>query len=185
MLSALKGAWFRRAAVRRLGFSSHSRIYSYGDVTFADEGLQILTYARHSRPLRSEESLACHTYCDTGHPFIMVRGPVTLTPIAERLAVELSLLVFTTWVCRGWDLNNQPFAWKANALTHCATAAVRPSYEIVKLNGSRIVVDQLLNVSRFAAKFARFQRQQDSPKALTTISRNLILTPWLYLSIKC
>ena len=60
MLSALKGAWFRRAAVRPsfvcLGFSFHSRIYSYGDVTIADEGLQILTYARHSRPLSSEGS---------------------------------------------------------------------------------------------------------------------------------
>ena len=30
-----------------------------------------------------------------------LRGPVTLTPIAERLAVELSLPVFTTKVCRG------------------------------------------------------------------------------------
>ena len=36
------------------------------------KGLQILTYARHSWPLSSESSLACHTYCDTGHPFIMV-----------------------------------------------------------------------------------------------------------------
>ena len=30
-----------------------------------------------------------------------LRGPVTLTPIAERLAVELSLLVLKTWICRG------------------------------------------------------------------------------------
>ena len=29
-------------------------------------------------------------------------GPVTLTPIAERLAVELTLPVFTTYICRGW-----------------------------------------------------------------------------------
>ena len=36
------------------------------------KGLQILTYARHSWPLSSEGSLACLTYCDTGHPFIMV-----------------------------------------------------------------------------------------------------------------
>ena len=38
------------------------------------EGRQMLTYtrARHSWPLSSEGSLACHTYCDTGHPFIMV-----------------------------------------------------------------------------------------------------------------
>ena len=37
--------------------------------------LQILTYARHSWPLTwksSEGSLTCHTYCDKGHPFIMV-----------------------------------------------------------------------------------------------------------------
>ena len=33
------------------------------------------------------------------------RGPVTLTPIAERLAVELSLPVYTTQVFRGWDSN--------------------------------------------------------------------------------
>ena len=55
------------------GFSSHSRIFhSCGDVTITGEGLQILIYARHSRPLSSEGSLPCHTYYDTGHPFIMV-----------------------------------------------------------------------------------------------------------------
>ena len=47
-------------------------VVSYGDVTITDEGLQILTYARHLWPLSSEGSLACHTYCETGHPFIMV-----------------------------------------------------------------------------------------------------------------
>ena len=36
------------------------------------EGLHILSYARHSWPLNSGGSLACHTYCDTGRPFIMV-----------------------------------------------------------------------------------------------------------------
>ena len=55
------------------GLTSHSRIFhSYGDVTIAGEGLQILTYARHSWPLSSEDSLACHIYCDTDHPFLMV-----------------------------------------------------------------------------------------------------------------
>ena len=43
--------------------------HSYGDVTIAGEGLQSLTYARHQQPLSSEGSLACHVYCDTGHPF--------------------------------------------------------------------------------------------------------------------
>ena len=39
--------------------------------------LQNLTFARHLWPLSSEGSLACHTYFDTGHPFIMVipEGP--------------------------------------------------------------------------------------------------------------
>ena len=48
-------------------YSSHSTIFhSYGDVTIAGKELQILTYARHSWPLRSEGSLMCHTVCDTG-----------------------------------------------------------------------------------------------------------------------
>ena len=56
-----------------LSFLSHSRdFHTYGDVSITDEGLQILTFARHSWPLNSEGSLACHTYCDTAHPFIMV-----------------------------------------------------------------------------------------------------------------
>ena len=88
------------------GLSSQSRFFhSYGDVTIVCEGPQILTYARHSWPLTSEGYLAFHTCCDTGHPFIMVipegasvynghlRGPLTLTPIAGHLAVELSLPV--------------------------------------------------------------------------------------------
>ena len=32
--------------------------------SYAREGLQILTYARHSWPLSSEGFFACHTYCD-------------------------------------------------------------------------------------------------------------------------
>ena len=46
--------------------------------------------------------LTCHSYCDTDLPFYdgHLRGPVTLTPVAERLAKELSLPVFTTQVCR-------------------------------------------------------------------------------------
>ena len=53
--------------------SSHSKIFhSYWHVTIAGEGLIILTYARHFRPLSSEGFLTCHTHCDTGVPFIMV-----------------------------------------------------------------------------------------------------------------
>ena len=54
-------------------FLSQSRIFhSYGGVTIAGEGLQILTYARHSWPLSSEGSLTCHTHCNTGLLFILV-----------------------------------------------------------------------------------------------------------------
>ena len=60
----------------------------------------------------SPPCLACQTYCDTGHP---------LTPIAERVPVELSLPFFTTKVCRGWDSNSQPSACESNALTDCVT----------------------------------------------------------------
>ena len=57
-----------------------------------------------------------------------LRGPVTLIPIAECLAVELSLPVFTTWVCRCWDSDTQPSACGSNTLTHCATATVTAMY---------------------------------------------------------
>ena len=40
-----------------LGFSSHSKnFHSYGDVTIAEEGLQIFTYIRHLWSLSSEDS---------------------------------------------------------------------------------------------------------------------------------
>ena len=48
---------------------------------------------------------------------------MTLTSIAERLAVELSLPVLTTKFCRVWDTNTQPSACVASALTDCATAS--------------------------------------------------------------
>ena len=53
-------------------FVPFENFHSFADVTIAGERLQFLTYARHSWPLSSEGSLACHTYCDTGHLFIMV-----------------------------------------------------------------------------------------------------------------
>ena len=34
------------------------------------KGYKFFTYAWYSWPLNSEGSLVCHTYCDTGHPFI-------------------------------------------------------------------------------------------------------------------
>ena len=54
-------------------FWSHSRGYHiYGDVTIADAGLHILTYARHSLVLSSDVFVACHTYSGIAYPFIMI-----------------------------------------------------------------------------------------------------------------
>ena len=106
----------------------------YGDVTITGEGLRILTYTRHLWLLSSEGSVECHIYCYIGHPFIMVisdRGPVTLAPVSEHLAVELTLPVLTTYVCRDWDSNTKPFACGMNALTNCTTASARP--EVMKI----------------------------------------------------
>ena len=47
---------------------------------------------------------------------------MTLTHDAEHLAVELSLPVLTTYICRGWDSKSQSSACQPNALTECATA---------------------------------------------------------------
>ena len=72
------------------GFTSHSRIFhSYGDVTISCEGLQILTYTRQSWPLSSEGSLAFHTDCDTGHPFIDRGGGAVVRLVSRRLYVRI------------------------------------------------------------------------------------------------
>ena len=74
-----------------LSFSSHSRIFHLlGDVTISGEELQILTYARHLWQLSSEGSLACPTLTVTQGIHIEWPSPrtVTLTPIAERLALS-------------------------------------------------------------------------------------------------
>ena len=55
---------------------------------------------------------------------------MTLTPIAEPLAVELSRPIFTTNVCRCWDSNTQPSASEAYALTHCATTSVKIGFSV-------------------------------------------------------
>ena len=64
-----------------------------------------------------EGSLACHIYCDTGQPFIMV--------ISEDCwHWSCHYLFYTTKISRGWDSITQPSACGSNALTHCANAAV-------------------------------------------------------------
>ena len=64
----------------------------YEDVIIACERLQILIYALHSWPLRIYGSLACHTYCETGHSYLMV---ISEDPWHSHLS--LSVL---QWSCR-------------------------------------------------------------------------------------
>ena len=75
--------------------STREFFHSYGNFTITDEVLQRLIYVRHLWRLRSEGSLACHTYTVTqGIPSNgQLQGPVTLTRFAERLAAELLLPV--------------------------------------------------------------------------------------------
>ena len=56
-----------------------------GDVTSTTEGLQILTYARHSFPWSNEGSLACYTHCDTGYPYIMIISDDPLNPMNNHI----------------------------------------------------------------------------------------------------
>ena len=55
-----------------------------------------------------------------------LRGPMALASTAERLAVELTLPVFTTEVCRGWDSNTQNSACNVNALPTAPTLRSNP-----------------------------------------------------------
>ena len=84
-----------------------------------------MTYARHLWPLSSKGSVY------NGH----LRGSKTLTPFAERFAVEMSILgFFLPQGCRSLDSNTQHSACKANALTHCATATVKINCENIWIN---------------------------------------------------
>ena len=78
-------------------FPPYSRIFhSYGDVTIAGEGLQILTCARQSWPLRSVSSLTFHI-CDTGHYFIMVIFDDLLPSFGSEAAITFFYDLFGTF----------------------------------------------------------------------------------------
>ena len=72
-----------------------------------------------------EHSIACHTFCNTWHRFIMV---ISEDPWHSHLMLSIwkwsCHYLFSRLVCRGWDSNTHLFACEANALTHCTTAAV-------------------------------------------------------------
>ena len=105
--------------------------YSFLDVSNTGEG-----YAWHLWSLSSEGSLNSVPHlllhgasAYNGH----LRGPVTLTHIAERLAVELSLPGLS-WL----GLEHQPSACGVNAPTHCCLTQcilVYRKYKFVQIKG--------------------------------------------------
>ena len=104
-------------------FSSHSRTFHlFGDVTTANFDLCSALMVIEKWGFFSVSHLLWHGASVYN---CYLREPVTLTPIAESLAEELSQPVFTSYVCRCWDSNYQPSAYGANALTHCATVAAK------------------------------------------------------------
>ena len=102
---------------------SQSRIFhSHGDVTITGEGLQILTYARHSWSLHIEGSLTCSTDWYTWHPFTMV---ISEDPRRSHLLTSVSsgavTTFFTTSVMLRLEFEHQTFrlrSQRSNPLRH-------------------------------------------------------------------
>ena len=102
-------------------FTSLSRIFhSYEDVTSTCEGLQILTCAWHSWPLSSEGSLASTPSVTWS---IRLKWSSPRTHVMHACCRAFGSGAVTTCFY-DWDLNIQPFAWEANALTDCAKKRV-------------------------------------------------------------
>ena len=98
------------------GLSSHSTIFHWDwHVAITGEGLQILTFARHSLPLSSD--VLSELWRGTA---------IYMDPWHSHLLRTFSSGADTTCLydCRGWDSIIQPSAFETNALTYCATAAV-------------------------------------------------------------
>ena len=109
------------------GLLSHSRIFhSYGNVTITGEGLQILTYALYSWPQSSEGSLACHTYCDTGHLFIIWSSPRTRDThtYCHALSSEAVTTRFYNLGLSQLGFEHPTFSLQGQRSNHCTTATV-------------------------------------------------------------
>ena len=63
----------------------------------------------------------------------VLRGPSTLTPIAERLVVELPLPVFFSLRSVVSGIRTPKLPLRINTLTHWATAAINVSEKVLKL----------------------------------------------------
>ena len=128
-----------------------------------------MTYAQFSWPLTSEGSVT-RDILYNGY----LRGPVILTPIAERLAVDLSLPFFYDLGLSRLGFEHPTTAYGANALTHCATAAVilfRDFYS----NGRPVVAlaTSFALVISLRLKYTFLQKQRSSILNVQTCQHHL------------
>ena len=79
---------------------------------------------------------------------------MTLTLIAERLAVELSLsvLIYDLGLSR-LGFEHPTFHTRANALTHRATAAVEGACRILKSSNGKITYKILNDTEKFKSRY--------------------------------
>ena len=104
------------------GLSSHSRIFhSYGRHHNRWRAANF-DICRQSWPLTSDGSLACNTYCDTGHPFIMVNCEDTRTYCWAFSSGAVATWFYDLGLSR-LGFEHRTCRLRGHALTHCATAA--------------------------------------------------------------
>ena len=95
----------------------------YRDVTLAMKSCKFWSMLGiYSWPLSSEGSLACHVFCDTGHPFIMVISEV---PWQSHQAFSNAAVTTCFYDLGLSQLTQRHSACEDNALTHCTTALVK------------------------------------------------------------
>ena len=95
---------------------------------------------------------------------------MTFTPIAERLALELSRPIFTTLGLSPLGFEYQTFRMWANALTDCATSAdMTGAWKIhMKING--VVISTFLWSSKTPNNVRIYNSMSSCPKQLSSIN---------------
>ena len=147
-----------------------SIFHSYGDVTIAGEGLQIWPILGTSWRLSSDCSLACHTYCETGHPH-----PEDPWYTYSRAFCSGAVTTSTYDLGLSWlRFEHSTFRLQGNALTHCTTAAVhRKGKETVNCTFKKSMQGECMQV------FQKFGRHRAIP--ILTICLYYTGTPHLNL----
>ena len=116
--------------------------------------------------MSSEISSSCHSFCDTGHPFIMACYIHTSCRAFGNESVTTSFCD-----CRS---GSQPSACEVNALTDCATAAVQVSMYYNQNNNTYINIHILTPVpeSKNKSPVSLFVYKETKGQVLLTRLKN-------------